>query len=299
MRSYTGRFAIVAALCIVASSCGSSARVQDDDTFIVVPYFYTAANDDLAFVLGPSGISAPSPEYVDSAYANYLVPSGIYDGPLANVQALTTDEATSDTATSLAQDESQINATIVPLLADGHSITLFGYSQSTAAISEQLNLLATQYPGQLSYVFVGDSASPYGMLNNIYDSLPSWAQIMVMDNLQTWDLAGVLNLGAAPSDVLTTATQSDVPGAVYTIIGDGFADWPNIGNPLNGSDSLDAVMQAATGIFIDHDAYMGLTAADYTLDPALTVGDAHYFLTTAPTDLLGALISAATDVGWL
>ena len=266
----------------------------------------TPSGPDVALVLGPTGIPAPSDEYLQSAYNLYLHPSGLYAGPESDVYALTTPELSGNTETGLAADEQDINTAVMPLLENGDHVTLFGYSQSTAAISEWLNGLHGQYGDQISFVLVGDSASPHGMLANMYDSLPSWMQTILLANAQAWGLGGgVMNLG--PDQPPATDITPDGPyrGDVFTLSSggsdnpdpDGFASW----SPDSFANGSNLWWQEFIGLFSTHEEYLGVTPDDVAqalsqVDPGAAV---NYLNLDPDQSMLELLTQAVADVGWL
>lgn len=263
---------------------------------------------DVALVLGPTGIPTPSDSYLQSAYNLYLHPSGMYTGDESNVYALTTPELGGNTATGLAADEADITKALMPLLESGHHVTLFGYSQSTAAISEVLNQLTAEYgdtyANDVTFVLVGDSASPHGMLANMYDSLPSWAQQILLSNAQAWGMGGgVMDLG--PDQPPATDITPDGPyhGDVFTLMSngwhlpapDGYAWWePH--SFANGS-----WFEQLIGMFSTHEEYLGVTPADVSQAlGGVNSADAVNYLSLNPTESeLELLTQAAADAGWV
>lgn len=264
---------------------------------------------DVALVLGPTGVPQPSDEYLQTAYNLYLQPSGLYTGSESDVYSLYTPENSGNTVEGLAADEQHLTAALMPLLQNGDHVTLFGYSQSTAAISTVLNQLTAEYgdkyADQINFVMVGDSASPHGLLNNIYDSLPSWAQQILLENLQGWGLnSEVMNLTGAGYDAPTDITpDGPYQGDVFTLTAggtdnpapDGFASW-SPDSFTNGD-----WMSELQGIFSTHIGYFGVDPSDVTqaltgVDPS----DAVNYLDLYPSaTFLETVTQAAAGVGWI
>lgn len=269
----------------------------------------TPDTQDVALVLGPTGIPQPSDEYLQSAYNLYLNPSGLYDGPSSSVYSLYTPELSGNTETGLEADEQYITAALMPLLNSGHIVTLFGYSQSSAAISDVLNQITAeygnQYADQINFVMVGNSASPHGLLANLYDSLPSWAQQFVLQVAQSWGLGGgVMSLGEDnPSTLLTP--DSPYHGDVFTLASggsdnpysDGFASW----SPDSFANGSNLWFEQMMGMFSTHQEYMGVTPDDVTqalsqVDPSATV---NYLDLDPGQSMIELLTQAAAGVGWI
>ncbi len=148
---------------------------------------------------------------------------------------------------------------------------IFGYSQSAveASMAEQ-QLADYGIPtADLHFVLVGDSASAEGgFLNTFVESLPAWLQPFATES---FEIAGV-------GDVLGATTPDDFyPTDVYTLSGDGWANWDDGANML--------------GMLTSHIEYLGLTAADVNA-ATLSVVDGltdYYTINSADVDGLSAL----------
>jgi PE-PPE domain len=134
---------------------------------------------------------------------------------------------------------------------------VFGYSQSAvvASLAEQ-QLAADQIPtDDLHFVLVGDSASANGgILNTYVESLPTWLQPFAEQTLEP-------QLG----DVLGATTPDNLyPTDVYTLSGDGWANWNDGANIL--------------GMLSTHLEYLGLTEAElHSATLSLVDGMTNYF----------------------
>lgn len=261
--------------------------------------------ESVALILGPTGIPTPTETYAETAYYTYLIPSGRFDGDLDHVYSLTTPELNSDTAGTLPLDQADIMAALVPLLRDGHDVTLFGYSQSTAAIGSSLNELYATYgddvTGHVNFVMVGDSGSPFGILNNMYESLPTWAQeILVFIAPYVGLDQSVLTFGAdSPSAYIT---PDNFQGDVFTLTGfggmsvpDGYTNW----SPTSFADG--SWIGQLFGLFTTHEMYMGVSPDDVTaalagVDPGNTV---NYIDLSPDEGMLTLLLNSAINVGWV
>jgi len=132
---------------------------------------------DTALIVGGSGVPVPPPSYLDAANNLYLTPLG-YGGytpvpvttpeqyyPLTGANSLTPDA-------SVAQGVTALDAAIRPQLAAGNKVVVFGYSQGAGVVSQEAANLASSpnppSPDQLSFVLVGDPATPNGGLNARY-----------------------------------------------------------------------------------------------------------------------------------
>jgi PE-PPE domain len=147
---------------------------------------------------------------------------------------------------------------------------IFGYSQSAveASLAEQQLANYGIPSADLHFVLVGDSASADGgFLNTFVDSLPTWMQQFVTETLEP-------QLG----DVLGATTPDNLyPTDVYTLSGDGWANWDDGANLL--------------GMLGTHLEYLGLTTADVN-SATLSVVDGltdYFTINSANVDGLSAL----------
>jgi hypothetical protein len=225
----------------------------------------TDSND--ALVLVPVANDA----YAEAADYLYLAPNG-FDGTAANF----TVPETSGLVTSIEPGVQSLVQTIESDYAAGDlsstdPLYVFGYSQGAviAGMAEQ-QLAADQIPADdLHFVMVGDSASAEGgFLNSFVDSFPqSWQQ----------PLTELLTLEGVAPPVLGAVTPDDLyPTDVYTLSGDGWANWDGGTNIL--------------GMFIDHLAYLDLSPSEIAGATEVTDDLTNYFtIDSANVDFWSAL----------
>jgi PE-PPE domain len=144
---------------------------------------------------------------------------------------------------------------------------IFGYSQSgvEAALAEQ-QLADYGIPSSdLHFVLVGDSASADGgFLNTFVSSLPEWLQQFATNTLEN----------AGLGDVLGATTPDDLyPTDVYSLSGDGWANWDDGANIL--------------GMFTDHLEYLGLTPAEISSATLSLVDNLTNYYTIDSADVNG------------
>jgi PE-PPE domain len=237
-----------------------------------------ALMDDASEIMGGSGLPIPPPSYVESVNGLYIdptmpfpgqpvfpgftpqalfTPEGLY--PVTGIQTLTADE-------SISQGVTILNNTITPQIDAGNPSLVFGFSQSSAISSlemEQLDPSGTPSDLPVSFVLTGDPMNPNGGLLERFDGLsfPSLGQTFY---------------GATPAD--------DFPTSIYTLEYDGFADFPQY--PID----LPADLNAVLGIAFVHGTYSSLTPAEVaTAEPLTTEGSTltQYFI--IPTENLPLL----------
>ena len=142
---------------------------------------------------------------------------------------------------------------------------IFGYSQSAveASLAEQ-QLADYGIPSaDLHFVLVGDSASADGgFLNTFVESLPPWLQQFVVPILANPGWGDVW--GAVTPDNL-------YPTDVYTLSGDGWANWDGGANLL--------------GMFTTHLEYLGLTPADVSSATLSLVDNLTNYFTINSADI--------------
>jgi hypothetical protein len=219
-----------------------------------------------ALILGGTGIPTPSGGYLGTVDTLYLQPNG-FDGTTI---ASTTLE-TGDQGPSVAQGETDlINQVDTMWNANDFSttdpLTIFGYSQGAviASLAEQ-QLAADGIPSDaLRFVMIGDGASAEGGFLNTWGDTTTGKDIL--------DLFGWGNL------IDATTPDNLYPTDVYTITGDGFAQWDNGAN--------------LGGMFSTHLAYLGLTPEMINSATQATEGLTDYFTIAPPPDLLETLLTA-------
>jgi hypothetical protein len=227
---------------------------------------YTLTSSD-ALVLIPLA----NQEYADAADKLYLEPNG-FDGTATN---FIVPEPSNEVASVAPGVDTLVQAVESQYSAGDFSksdpLYIFGYSQGAVEASQAEQQLADDGipTNALHFVLVGDSASAQGgFLNTFVDSLPeSWQQPAI--NLLTL-------LGVEP--VIGDTTPNDLyPTDVYTLSGDGWANWAADGSNL-------------PGMFTDHLEYLGLTPQEIASATETTDGLTDYYtIDSADVDGLSAL----------
>ena len=221
--------------------------------------------------MGGSGEPIPGSGYVEAANALYIAsnfPATTYPGALA--QGLFTPEAVWPGAAldpSISQGVTILNNNIQANLAADEASTVFGYSQSTAIASLEMEALdpsGTPSADNVNFVLIGDLMNPNG---GIFARFPG----------VEWPSLGITFYGATPAD--------DFPTDIYTLQYDGFADFPRY--PIDFLSDLNAGM----GILYLHGDYLSLTASQIdsaTLLPGSALDGAtdsltnYYMIDTTP-----------------
>ena len=137
---------------------------------------------------------------------------------------------------------------------------IFGYSQGAveASLAEQQLANFGIPEDALHFVMIGDSASADGgFLNTLVDSLPESLRPFATD------IFTLLNAGSALSILGATTPDNLYPTDVYTLSGDGLANWDDGQNLL--------------GMFTDHLEYLGLTPAEIESATLSTDGLTDYY----------------------
>lgn len=254
-----------------------------------------------ALVMGPSGISIPTDAYLQTAFDTYLQPAG-FQGTIDDVSGLwLPNHLGGDTNGSLAGGVDALNAALLPLLQNGESVTLFGYSQSTAVIAAVLNQLGGEYADQLDFVAVGASSTPGGLIDSVYEWLPDWGQQMLRQSMDAIGLTGVLSLPGQTSEyVLDTSLPYD--GLVFNLVsGSPQTPWAD-GYALFDVDEWSRTFESLLGMFSTHVLYMGLQP-DLIVDSIASADIVDNGITfidlVNPESFWDTLMAAAQGVGWL
>ncbi len=233
-----------------------------------------ADGDDVAYIMGGSGLPNPQEPYVTALFDNYVsfARGGAYAGftpqgfgtaeglyPYTAVKDLPLDESVQRGLLAMEGDYSKIMAS----LAGGEKVNVVGYSQSAILSSLFMNDMHDHgiSPDQLSFVLLGDPMNPNGgLLSRFADlNIPS---------------LGLNFYGATPADLY--------PTDIYTLQYDGFADFPRY--PLNLLSDLNAF----AGIYYVHGTYPDLDPSalpdGYALHPLATAGDTltNYWMISTP-----------------
>jgi hypothetical protein len=199
-----------------------------------------ASADDIAFVIGGSGLPIPPTSLVEGADALFINPlhPGYLAEPLFTPEGLypLTGPDTLPLDTSVEEGVAILNDTLQQQIAGGNNLVVFGLSQSTVIASEEMAALAALPAGQaptadqLSFVLLGDPSAPDGGL------LPTFPGVTLPSIGATFD-------AATPGDTI-------YPTAIYDGEYDGFSDFPRY--PLN----LLADVNAMLGINYVQDDYL-------------------------------------------
>jgi hypothetical protein len=199
-------------------------------------------------VLGASGFPIPTPPYIEGIPPKYIdpfygagtnvgvnTPEGLY--PLTGVKSLTFDASVSQGLTIL-------NNAIQSLATPGNTINVFGYSQSAAIVSLEMQALnptntlgGSLLPSgvHLNITLVGDVSNPNGGALTRFPGL---------------------NLTSLGFTFGTATPDNSFPTRIYTIEYDGFADFPQY--PIDFLSDLNGFI----GILTLHGQYPFLTPTE-------------------------------------
>jgi hypothetical protein len=243
------------------------------------------AGSDTAIIVGGTFEPTPSTAFAQAAEDLYLHPLGFDDGATystvcdmvgtdpcsAPLQVLTTPELIQQGPSSLtgADDltlavENEFNANPGAFSAE-HPLTIFGYSQGAAVESIAMTQLAADGipSADLHFVSIGDISLPVeGVDSNLVPDLDSlFGPTLTSTFVTFFGLNGILG-NVTPDDLY--------PATIYTLDGDGFADFQQ--DFLAGG-----LPDVVKGVFV-HADYLGLTPtqiADATtsIDGDLTLVD--------------------------
>lgn len=235
---------------------------DDNDALVLVPL----ANQDYAqtadqLYLAPNGFDGTATVFITPEPGNEI--ASVAPGVQALVQAVEADYTAGDLSTS-------------------DPLYIFGYSQGAveSGLAEQ-QLHDFGIPSaDLHFVMVGDSSSAEGgFLNSFVDSFPSSQQQSIADLLGQFGLTPPV-LGATTPDDL-------YPTDVYSLSGDGWANWDDGAN--------------ISGMFTEHLAYLGLTPAEIASATETTDGMTDYYtINSSNVDFATALYNQlllSLDVG--
>ena len=254
---------------------------------------------DAGWIMSGTGVPDPTVgTYLGQILAGYLQPSSpLFSGqptfPGYTFQGLTTPEqfcpfvcipgqSALNFGQSLNTGVGLLNQGILPQLLAGDNVTVFGYSQSAAiATIEMQNLIANAgtagYPtldqlGNMHVVLIGDPNNPIGG---------------ILDRFQFPDDQHVpfvnipLSLDATPTD--------HIASDIYTGEYDGWANFPQ--DPTN----ILAVINALIGIVTVHPYYPDYTAEQ--LASAInvgTIGDANFYMIPQNLPILQFMFNGGT-----
>ncbi|MGH3564146.1 MAG: PE-PPE domain-containing protein, partial [Mycobacterium sp.] len=229
-----------------------------------------ASADNIAFVIGGSGIPIPPPPFVEGATELYIDPlhPGYTSQPLFTPEGLNPLLPNSlPFDTSVAQGLTILNNAIEKQIADDNDVVVFGQSQSATISGLEMSQLAALPAGQaptadqLAFALVGDPDAPNGGLLSRFPDL-------------TLPSIGITFPGPTPADTI-------YPTDIWTQEYDGFADYPQY--PIN----LLADVNALLGINYLHLNYVSLQpdqvsgAIPLPTSPGYD-GVTHYFMIPLP-----------------
>ncbi len=233
---------------------------------------------NVALIMGPSGVPVPKPKYVEDVFNTYVVPNspdgttpevlftpeGLY--PITGVKSLPLN-------VSVGQGNQILYDEILQQLNAGNTVTVFGYSQSSIISSlvmgpDNTDCVNTAKcsidPGDpVNFVLVGNEMNPNGGFLSRFPGL----------NLPS---LGIPFYGPTPADAF--------PVANYTLEYDGFADFPQY--PLN----VLSVLNAGLGIVFVHTKYADVTDLSTAIElPTTSPTQKYYIIPTENLPLLEPL----------
>lgn len=192
---------------------------------------FRLTGDQVALIMGGSGVPTPTARYADSASTLYLQPAGFHGTPVV----LTTPELFTSRENSEIPGADILTHAVrqhLPAAAvgGGDPVYVFGYSQSSALSALSMHQLhADGVPSDaVHFVLVGDPSTPNGGI------------------FTAFGLSG----GAYPDDM---PPGNLYPADIYTMEYDPVSDWPRY------SLNLLSDLNALNGLFFEHLAYLGLT----------------------------------------
>jgi PE-PPE domain len=256
--------------------------------------------DDVALIMGGSGVPTPTQQYADTAASLYLQPNGfggtpavptaepfihghefaaagdaVYQLPSNGfsdaLQVLTTPELFTDRLYSESQGAADLLQAIQQAIADGsvspeNPLYAFGYSQSSALSGLTMQQLASAGvpANDLHFVLVGDPSTPDGGLYSEF---------------------GLTDIAPGLSDL---TPDNLYPTDVYTLEYDPVADWPQY------SSNVLSDLNAVDGLLFEHLAYLGVTPQQISdAIPLDTAGDSltsYYMIPSETLPILDPLL---------
>jgi PE-PPE domain len=265
----------VAAAIIGAIAVPISQSVHADVTLLSVDD--PLSGSDTAIIVGGTFESTPNTTFADTAEELFLNPLGFDGGAIdsavcdmvgsapcdAPLQVLTTPELVEEGPSTL-QAEADIVSAVEAEYATGDfsstdPLTVFAYSQSAIAASAAMTeLKADDIPlSAVHFVFIGDPSDPAGVATNIYSDLVSLLGTTFTNEL----LDFVDEDQFAPGGSLAGDTPTDLyPTTIYTIDGDGVAEWQTDWDADGGG--ISGLLNALYNSVTTHAEYLGLTASE-------------------------------------
>jgi PE-PPE domain len=238
------------------------------------------AGSDTAIIVGGTFEPTPSTAFAQAAESLYLHPLGFDDGATystvcdmvgtdpcsAPLQVLTTPELIQQGPSSLTGADDLTLAVENEFKADPgafspeHPLTIFGYSQGATVESIAMTQLeADGIPSaDLHFVSIGDLSLPVdGVNSNLVPDLDSLLGPTLTNTLVTdFGLNGILG-NVTPDDLY--------PATIYTLDGDGFADFQQ-------DFTAGGLPDVVAGVFV-HADYLGLTPTQIADATTSTDGD--------------------------
>jgi hypothetical protein len=239
------------------------------------------AGSDTAIILGGTFEPTPSTAFAQAAEDLYLHPLGFDDGATystvcdmvgtdpcsAPLQVLTTPELIQQGPSSLTGADDVTLAVENEFKADPgafsaeHPLTIFGYSQGATVESIAMTQLAEAGipSADLHFVSIGDLSLPVdGVNSNLVPDL---------DSLLGSSLTNILVTDFGLNGILGNVTPDDLyPATIYTLDGDGFADFQQ-------DFTAGGLRDVVAGVFAQHADYLGLTPTQIADATTSTDGD--------------------------
>jgi len=239
------------------------------------------AGSDTAIIVGGTFEPTPSTAFAQAAEDLYLHPLGFDDGATystvcdmvgtdpcsAPLQVLTTPELIQQGPSSLTGADDLTLAVENEFKADPgyfsaeHPLTIFGYSQGATVESIAMTQLAEAGipSADLHFVSIGDLSLPVdGVNSNLVPDLDSLLGPNLTNTLiNFFDLNGILG-NVTPDDLY--------PATIYTLDGDGFADFQQ-------DFTAGGLLDVLAGVIDQHADYLGLTPTQIADATTSTNGD--------------------------
>ena len=238
------------------------------------------SGSDTAIILGGTTEPTPDTAFAQAAENLYLHPLGFDGGATSStvcdmvgtdpcaapLQVLTTPELIQQGPSSVTDADDVVLAVENEFSANPGAfsaedpLTIFGYSQSATAESIAMTQLAAdKIPlDELHFVFIGDPSLPTGIGPNLVAAVDS-----VLSPAQADTVLSLLGMDSAVEGV---TPDNLYPATIYTLDGDGVADFQQDFTAGGLSDVLD-------NFFTTHVEYLGLTPTQIGDATTSTDGD--------------------------
>ncbi|MDH6246809.1 PE-PPE domain-containing protein [Mycobacterium sp. OTB74] len=222
------------------------------------------------FVVGGTDYALVSPA-LDSMISNlYGLPNPVSIFTPEQLWPLTPTLGSLTLDQSVASGVSDLNSALLPQLGAGNHVTVWGTSQGSTVITDEIrNLMAQGSPfqGQLSFVLTGDPNNPNGGVFERFNGL----HVPLID--------ATFN-GATPPD-------SPYPTAIYTNQYDGVGDFPQY--PLNVVSDINALMGFLVSGQHDYVPWFPLSYVQLPTSPGYTGNTTYYMSLTKNLPLVSPL----------